>query len=85
MEQTESIRITTKALNSGNCQVTFFIENEQQPQYGYLLLQEKKSASEILEEIKQRLAQRKMDLLFANPFLSIVPKKDDYSFYLFSA
>ena len=85
MEQTESIRILTKTLSSGNCQVTFFLESEEQPQYGYLLLQEKKSVSEILEEIKQRVAQRKKDLVFANPFLSIVPRKDDYSFYLFSA
>lgn len=85
MNESASIRITTKALNSGNCQVKFFIEDEENPQYGYLLLNEIKPVGDILEEIKLRLALRMEASLHANPFLSIAPSQDDHHFYLFSA
>ena len=85
MNETASIRITTKALNSGNCQVKFFIEDETNPQYWYLLLNETKPVGDILEEIKVRLARRREALLQANPFLSIAPSQDYHHFYLFSA
>ena len=85
MNESASIRITTKALNSGNWQVKFFIEDEENPQYGYLLMHETKSIGDILEEIKVRLARRREALLQANPFLSIAPSQDDHHFYLFSA
>jgi len=87
MNESASIRITTKALNSGNCQVKFFIEDEENPQYGYLLLHETKPVGDILEEIKVRMARRRRReaLLQDNPFLSIAPSQDDHHFYLFSA
>ena len=85
MNELASIRITTKALSSGNCQVKFFIEDEENPQYGYLLMHETKSIGDILEEIKVRLARRREALLQSNPFLSIAPSQDDHHFYLFSA
>lgn len=85
MNESASIRITTKALSSGNCQVKFFIEDAKNPQYGYLLLHETKPVGDILEEIKVRLASRREALLNANPFLSIAPSQDDHHFYLFTA
>jgi hypothetical protein len=85
MNEAASIRITTKALSSGNCQVKFFIEDEKNPQYGYLLMHETKSIGDILEEIKVRMARRRESLLQSNPFISIAPSQDDHHFYLFSA
>ena len=85
MNESASIRITTKALNSGNCQVKFFIEDTENPQYGYLLLHESMPVGDILEEIKVRLARRRESLLQSNPFISIAPSQDDHHFYLFSA
>jgi hypothetical protein len=85
MNAAENIRITTKTLSSGNCQVKFFIEDEEKPQYGYLLLHETKSVGDILDEIKTRLAKRSDVLYQDNPFLSILPTEDDHKFYLFSA
>ncbi len=85
MNEAASIRITTKALSSGNCQVKFFIEDEENPQYGYLLLHETKPVGAILEEIKVRMARRRESLRQSNPFISIAPSQDDHHFYLFSA
>lgn len=81
MKDTTKISLTQKTLPSGNCQVKFFIEDLEKPQYGYLLVNEAKSVGEILEEIKSRLAQRRM----VNPFSLIQPVKDDHNFYLYSA
>ncbi|AFL84882.1 MULTISPECIES: hypothetical protein [Belliella] len=81
MEDITKISLTQKTLPSGNCQVKFFIEDEQKPQYGYLLVNEPKSVGEILEEIKSRMEQRRM----ANPFSVKQPLKDDHNFYLYSA
>lgn len=85
MNAAENIRITTKTLSSGNCQVKFFIEDEKKPQYGYLLMHETKPLGEILDEILLRLARRRVEMQQANPFLSILPSEDDHKFYLFSA
>ncbi|MFD2034803.1 hypothetical protein ACFSKL_08385 [Belliella marina] len=81
MEDITKISLTQKTLPSGNCQVKFFIEDEQKPQYGYLLVNEPKSVGEILEEIKSRMEQRRM----ANPFSVKQLQKDDHNFYLYSA
>jgi hypothetical protein len=81
MEDITKISLTQKTLPSGNCQVKFFIEDEQKPQYGYLLVNEPKSVGEILEEIKSRMEQRRM----SNPFSVKQPLKDDHNFYLYSA
>ncbi len=85
MNEAASIRITTKALSSGICQVKLFIEDAENPQYGYLLMHETKSIGDILEEIKVRLVRRRESLLQSNPFISISPSQDDHHFYLFSA
>lgn len=81
MEDITKISFIQKTLPSGNCQVKFFIEDEQKPQYGYLLVNEAKSIGEILEEIKSRMEQRRM----VNPFSVKQSLKDDYNFYLYSA
>lgn len=85
MESAEKISITTKTLASGNCQVKFFVEDEQRPQYGYLLVTEPKPVGDIIEEIKNRLEKRRMDTLNLNPFFPLSPSSDDPNFYLFSA
>lgn len=85
MENQEKISITTKTLASGNCQVKFFIGDEKKPQYGYLLVNEPKPVGEIIDEIKQRMEQRKSNPLNMNPFFSIPAAFEDHNFYLFSA
>jgi len=85
MENQEKISITTKTLASGNCQVKFFIENEEKPQYGYLLVSEPKPVGEIIDEIKQRMERRKSSTLNMNPFFPVPPVQEDHNFYLFSA
>mgnify|MGYP006211565023 FL=1 len=85
METVEKISITTKTLASGNCQVKFFVEDEQKPQYGYLLVTEPKPVGDIIEEIKSRLEKRRMDTMNINPFFPLTPTSDDHNFYLFSA
>ncbi|MBN7812744.1 hypothetical protein J0A68_17450 [Algoriphagus sp. H41] len=85
MEHAEKISITTKTLASGNCQVKFFVEDQQRPQYGYLLVTEPKPVGDIIEEIKNRLEQRRMDAMNLNPFFPVAPTSDDHNFYLFSA
>lgn len=85
METKEKISITSKTLASGNCQVKFFVEDEERPQYGYLLVTEPKAVGDIIEEIKNRLEQRRMDQKNLNPFFPLSPAADDPNFYLFSA
>lgn len=85
METTEKISITTKTLASGNCQVKFFVEDEQKPQYGYLLVTEPKPVGDIIEEIKNRLERRREETMNINPFFPLSPTSEDNNFYLFSA
>lgn len=85
MENAEKISITTKILASGNCQVKFFVEDQHKPQYGYLLVTEPKPVGDIIEEIKNRLEQRRMETKNINPFFPVAPTSDDHNFYLFSA
>ncbi|WP_026966115.1 hypothetical protein [Algoriphagus terrigena] len=85
MEAVEKISITTKTLASGNCQVKFFVEDQQKPQYGYLLVTEPKPVGDIIEEIKNRLEQRRMEAMNLNPFFPVPPTSVDPDFYLFSA
>lgn len=85
MESTDKISITTKTLASGNCQVKFFVEDEHQPQYGYLLVTEPKPVGDIIEEIKNRLERRRMETMNLNPFFPVLPTPEDHHFHLFSA
>ncbi|SEG03142.1 hypothetical protein [Algoriphagus boritolerans] len=85
METKDKISVTSKTLASGNCQVKFFVEDEQRPQYGYLLVTEPKPVGDIIEEIKSRLERRRMDEKNVNPFFPLSPVSDDPNFYLFSA
>jgi hypothetical protein len=85
MENTEKISITTKTLASGNCQVKFFVEDQRKPQYGYLLVTEPKPVGDIIEEIKNRLEQRRIEAMNLNPFFPLPPTFADHDFYLFSA
>ena len=85
MENVEKISITTKTLASGNCQVKFFVEDQRKPQYGYLLVTEPKPVGDIIEEIKSRLEQRRMETENINPFFPLAPTSADHDFYLFSA
>ena len=85
METAEKISITTKTLASGNCQVKFFVEDEQKPQYGYLLVTEPKPVGDIIEEIKNRLEKRRVETMNLNPFLPLAPTSEDHNFYLYSA
>lgn len=85
MEIREKISITTKTLASGNCQVKFFVEDQQKPQYGYLLMTEPTAVGDIIEEIKNRLEQRRIEAMNINPFFPLAPSSGDHDFYLFSA
>lgn len=85
MENAERISITTKTLASGNCQVKFFVEDQQNPQYGYLLVTDPKPVGDIIEEIKSRLEQRRLESINLNPFFPVPPTSGDHDFYLFSA
>ncbi|WP_111670111.1 hypothetical protein [Algoriphagus litoralis] len=85
MERSDKISITSKTLASGNCQVKFFVEDERQPQYGYLLMSEPKPVGDIIDEIKSRLEKRRFDEMNLNPFFPLAPASDDPNFYLFSA
>jgi hypothetical protein len=85
MENQSKISVTSKALPSGNCQVKFIIEDEQKPQYGYLLVNEPKPVGEIIEEIRNRLENRLKCNSGLNPFSVKNPVKDDHNFYLYSA
>jgi hypothetical protein len=85
METQEKISITTKTLASGNCQVKFFVEDEENPKYGYLLVTEPKPVGEIINEIKNRLERRREEMMNLNPFFPLPPAEEDHKFYLFSA
>jgi hypothetical protein len=85
METKEKIQLEQKQLPSGNHQVKFFIHDEEKPQYGYLLIQEPKSVGEIMEEIVQRIEQRRDTYKGLNPYSLKNTSKKDYDFYLYSA
>lgn len=85
MERQEKISISTKQLASGNHQVKFIIEDEVQPQYGYLLVSEAKPVGDIIEEIKQRMERKRTASRNLDPFFPIEPQAEDRNFYLFSA
>ena len=85
MEAMEKISVTQKELPSGNCQVKFFIEDEQKPQYGYLLVNEPKPVGEIITEIQERLERRRMATSGLNPFSVKNSVREDNNFYLYSA
>jgi hypothetical protein len=85
MEAMEKISVTQKELPSGNCQVKFFVENEQRPQYGYLLVNEPKPVGEIIAEIQERLERRRISTSGLNPFSVKNPVREDNNFYLYSA
>ncbi|MEX2594515.1 MAG: hypothetical protein WD426_17225 [Anditalea sp.] len=79
------IRIISKQLPSGNQQIKFFIEDEDHPRYGYLLIYGSKTVTEVIAEIKERLEmmeKSRMDLL---RFSFKRPWRDDHNFYLYSA
>jgi hypothetical protein len=85
METKEKIQLIQKQLPSGNQQVKFFIHDEKNPQYGYLLIQEPKSVGEIMDEIWQRIEQRRDAAKGLNPFSLKRTSKVDHDFYLYSA
>lgn len=85
MDQDHKINITTKQLASGNCQVKFFVEDENHPQYGYLLVDEPKPIGLIIQEIQQKLERSREASRAINPFFPVAPKSEDKNFYLFSA
>ncbi|MHA7128132.1 hypothetical protein [Algoriphagus namhaensis] len=85
MERTSTISIETKRLSSGNQQIKFFVEDESQPQYGYLLVSEPKPVGEIIDEIRERLERRMAAQQAIDPFFPVAPAPDDKNFYLFSA
>ncbi|WP_194774535.1 hypothetical protein [Pararhodonellum marinum] len=85
MEKEINIRLSAKQLPSGNCQVKFFVEDEQRPQYGYLLVQEPKTVGEIISEIRERMEKRMHAYHGLNPFSVKTPLKDDHNFYLYTA
>ena len=83
MKDQANIRIISKQLPSGNQQVKFFIEDKDQPRYGYLLVYGTKSTAEVIEEIRERLemmVKAKMDLL---RFSFKRPWQDDHNFYIY--
>lgn len=85
MKAAHKISLTQKALPSGNIQVKFFIEDVKKPMYGYLLTNEPKPIGEIIEEIQERMQQRRLAMSGINSFSLNNPVKDDHNFYLFSA
>lgn len=85
MEAMEKISVTQKELPSGNCQVKFYVEDEQKPQYGYLLVNEPKPIGEIIAEIQERLERRRLSTSGLNPFSVQNPVREDNNFYLYSA
>lgn len=85
MQNQENISITTKELASGNCQIKFFVENEEKPQYGYLLINEPKPIGDIIDEIKLRMKRRTDNAMNMNPFSPGKTEREDHNFYLYSA
>ncbi|WP_144604354.1 hypothetical protein [Algoriphagus algorifonticola] len=85
MEKLEKINITTKNLASGNCQVKFVVEDDQDSRYGYLLMTEPKPVGEIILEIQRKLENRRMAERNINPLFPVAPAQEDPNFYLFSA
>lgn len=80
------IRIAmTKTLSSGKSQVKFTVEEEDNAQYGYLLVSEPKPVGDILEEIKHRLEKRRAEMENINPFFPVLPMEREGDFLLFSA
>jgi hypothetical protein len=79
------IRITSKKLASGNHQVKFYIEDEKHPQYGYLLVTGSRSVGEVIEEIKNRIAQKRQAAYDLQRFNFSSNWRDDHNFYLYSA
>jgi hypothetical protein len=85
METAPKIRITTKQLASGNCQVKFFIEDQNKPQYGYLLVNGVRPVSDVIREIRERLEQIRQSKLDMYRFSFKRNWHDDHNFYLYSA
>ncbi len=55
---TQKIRIFSKKLNSGNCQVKFYINSEKgKPYYGYLLVRSGQKVSDVITSIYHKLEQ----------------------------
>lgn len=85
MDLGNKISIQTKKLSSGNHQVKFFVADENQPQYGYLLVSEPKPVGDIIDEIKMRMERKRNASRNIDPFFPLEPQAEDRNFYLFSA
>lgn len=85
MDIGNKISIETKKLSSGNHQIKFFVADESQPQYGYLLVSEPKPVGVIIEEIKMRMERRQNASRNIDPFFPLETQSEDRNFYLFSA
>jgi len=85
METSPKIRIITKQLPSGNCQVKFFIDDQHKPQYGYLLVNGVRPVSDVIREIRERLEQIRQSKLDMYRFSFKRNWQDDHNFYLYSA
>ncbi|EIM78104.1 hypothetical protein A3SI_04897 [Nitritalea halalkaliphila LW7] len=79
MEQHGIIRLEQRNLKSGKKQVKFYIDDARRPRYGYLLLDEPKPISAIIDEIlKRSMRQRGLHALSLHA-------QDDHCFYMYSA
>ncbi|WP_226390212.1 hypothetical protein [Penaeicola halotolerans] len=78
------MKIETKKLPSGKCQVKFTMDGQKKT-YGYVLVEPNRKLSDVIDEIKERIAAKR-DNLSIFKHLSLTQRwKDDHNFLLFEA
>lgn len=88
LEDKYKIRLTSKKLNSGRCQVKFYAQITDHKQlYGYVLVNSTETLNQVIEKIRGRLDKMKSHDSFHHINLYSIGKRDsdDLNFIIFDA
>lgn len=82
------LKLKSKKLNSGKCQVKFFVSaHKEKDKYGYLLVDSKTTLKDVVAQISSRLSMMRHADLYHHSHLYSVGKrtKEDNYFMVFEA
>ena len=88
LEDKYKIRLTSKKLHSGRCQVKFYAQITDHKQlYGYVLVNSTETLNQVIEKIRSRLDKMKSHDSFHHINLYSIGKRDsdDLNFIIFDA
>lgn len=88
LEDKYKIRLTSKKLHSGRCQVKFYAQvTDHRQLYGYVLVNSTETLNQVVEKIRARLDKMKTNDSFHHINLYSIGKRDsdDLNFIIFDA